>query len=342
MKAAFPIFKVLFVVSLVFGQTGVLTLAQSASEDWEAVPLTGETRVHDPSTMHKIGERFFLASTGRGIQTMSSEDLVGWTRGPRVFEEPPQWALDAVPGFRGHIWAPDVILLNGKYYLYYSISTFGKQVSAIGLATNPTLDPDAPEYEWTDHGPVIQSREGSPYNAIDPAILLDDDGRLWMSWGSFWQGIYLIELDPKTGKRIAEDSPEHRLAWSRQIEAPCIYKKNGYYYLFVNWGRCCRGLESTYEIRVGRSREITGPYLDRDGKDLVEAGGSLFLETDGRFIGPGHVGVLVEDGTELFGYHFYDRESEGRSRLAIGRLGWDEEGWPLAVTADGTMGSDSQ
>ena len=263
---------------------------------------------------------------------MFSEDLVNWSRGEPVFIEPPQWALDEIPGFRGHIWAPDIIFVAGNYHLYYSVSRFGKQVSAIGLVTSPTLDPESPDYEWTDHGPVVKSTEGSPYNAIDPGLFLGDDGRLWMSFGSFWKGLYMIELDPKTGMRLSPDSPEHRLAWNDKIEAPCLYRKGEFYYLFVNWGKCCNGIESTYEVRVGRSRQITGPYVDRGGEDLVNAGGSMFLKTKGSFIGPGHIGIFVEDGTEIFGYHYYDATARGRSRLAVGRLGWDEDEWPIAVT----------
>lgn len=302
-----------------------------AATQVEPLALEGETFVHDPSTIVKAGQRYFLFGTGRGIRSKSSPDLVHWTDGPPVFATPPAWATNAVPGYRGHTWAPDVIHLNGRYHLYYSVSTFGKQVSAIGLVTSPTLDPDSPEYRWTDHGPVIQSTNGSPFNAIDPSVMRDDDGRLWMAFGSFWQGIHLVELDPQTGLRRAADSPVHRLAWKEMIEAACLARHGEFYYLFVNWGRCCRGTNSTYEIRVGRSRAVTGPYLDRDGVDLVAGGGTAFLESTGRFIGPGHVALYREGDTTWFSYHYYDADSRGRSRLALGRLQWDADGWPSAV-----------
>lgn len=297
----------------------------------EPLVLEGETFVHDPSTIIKAGDRYFLFGTGRGIRSKSSPDLLHWADGPPVFTAPPAWTTNAVPGYRGHTWAPDVLRLNGRYHLYYSVSTFGQQVSAIGLATNPTLDPSSPEYRWTDHGPVIQSTNGSPFNAIDPTVLLDRDGKLWMAFGSFWQGIHLVELDAKTGLRAGADSPVHRLAWKEMIEAACLTRQGEYYYLFVNWGRCCRGTNSTYEVRVGRSRRVTGPYLDRAGVDLVEGGGTLFLESTGRFIGPGHVGLFREGSTNWFSYHYYDAETRGRSRLALGQLHWDAEGWPYAV-----------
>jgi arabinan endo-1,5-alpha-L-arabinosidase len=295
---------------------------------------TGDTFVHDPSTVLRHGDRYFLFSTGVGIQTLSSPDLLVWTKGKPVFDSPPAWTTNAVAGFRGHFWAPDVIRLNGQYHLYYSVSTFGKQVSAIGLATNPTLDAASPDYRWTDRGPVIQSAAGGPFNAIDPAMMVDADGQLWMTFGSFWQGIHLVQLDAETGLRRAADSPIHRLAWKESIEAPCLLRRGDFYYLFVNWGLCCRGTNSTYEIRVGRSARVTGPYVDRDGKDMVDGGGSPFLATAGRLIGPGHIGILSARATELFTYHYYDPQARGRSRLAVGKLTWAADGWPVAVTVD--------
>jgi arabinan endo-1,5-alpha-L-arabinosidase len=124
----------------------------------------------------------------------------------------------------------------------------------------------------------------------------------------------------------------HRLAWNEEIEAPCLTRRNDHYYLFVNWGKCCRGTNSTYEVRVGRSQKVTGPYLDHEGVDLVEAGGKPFLKTSGRFIGPGHIAILAGTNHDTFSYHYYDRESRGRSRLAIARLRWTDDGWPEAVT----------
>ena len=219
--------------------------------------------------------------------------------------------------------------------MYYSVSTFGKQVSGIGLVTSPTLDWSSADYRWTDRGPVIQSQVGDPFNAIDPSLFRDRDGRLWMAYGSFWRGIYLIELDPKTGLRRDTNTPPHRLAWNEMIEAICLTRHEDYYYAFVNWGQCCRGTNSTYEVRVGRSKTITGPYLDREGKDLVDRGGTLFLESVGRYIGPGHIGVFSEGGTNWFSYHYYDGENRGRSKLALGQLEWTSDGWPVAKSPSG-------
>jgi arabinan endo-1,5-alpha-L-arabinosidase len=294
-------------------------------------PLEGDLFVHDPSTILKDGTNYHLFSTGAGSATKSSSNRLHWTRGQSVFASPPAWTTNVVPGFRGYFWAPDVAFVDGRYLLYYSVSTFGKQLSAIGLATGPTLDTASLQYHWTDHGAVLQSRAGDAFNAIDPSVMLDRDGKLWMAFGSFWRGIYLAELDPRTGKRIAPDSPLHRLAWHESIEAAGLYRHRDDYYLFVNWGACCRGTNSTYEVRVGRSKGVTGPFLDRDRRNLVDRGGTPFLQSEGQDIGPGHVGVLNDNGREFISYHVYDARLRGRSQLRIRSLRWSPDGWPVAA-----------
>jgi arabinan endo-1,5-alpha-L-arabinosidase len=286
-------------------------------------------RVHDPSTIVKCQDEYWVFHTGRGVSSYHSKDLVHWEAGPRIFTNPPSWAAEAVPENRNtHYWAPDVIHLDGRYLVYYSISTFGKNTSAIGLVSNPTLDPADPRYRWTDEGIVIQSKAGDRFNAIDPAVTQDADGNLWLAFGSFWSGIRLIQLDPKTGRRLAPDSPNHLLAHFDSIEAAFIHRHAGYYYLFVNWGICCRGVNSTYNMRVGRSARITGPYVDKNGKDLRENGGTLLLDTVRPFIGPGHAGIISEKGTNWLSCHFYDGTRRGMSTLAILPLQWEPDGWP--------------
>jgi arabinan endo-1,5-alpha-L-arabinosidase len=306
---------------------GLTVAGYCADTKVESMPLEGQTFIHDPSTIVKDNGHYYVFGTGRGVFSKISTDLSHWTNGPSAFDQMPAWIFDAVPGFRGCL-APDVIRLNDQFYLFYAVSTWGKQISAIGLATNPTLDSSSTNYHWTDRGPVIQSTNGSAFNTIDPSVMLDTDGKLWMAFGSFWKGIYLIQLDPKTGLRADTNSAPQRLAWNNKIEAACLTRHDEFHYLFVNWGQCCRGTNSTYEVRVGRSKKITGPYLDRDGKDLVDGGGTLFLETTGRFIGPGHVGILNESGTNWFSYHYYDADTYGRSRLALGQIHWSDDGWP--------------
>lgn len=292
-----------------------------------------EVGVHDPSSIVKCDGEYWFFSTGQGVSSWRSNDLQSWERGPRVFPDIPAWVTDVVPDQRGHFWAPDIIWLNDRFWLYYSVSAFGKNTSAIALASTPTLNPDHPAYEWADHGIVIQSAGTDDFNAIDPAVIRTDAGELWMSFGSFWSGIRLIQLDPRSSKRLRVDGPIYSLAYQREIEAPHIYEHDGWFYLFVNWGKCCRGVDSTYTIRVGRSRQITGPYLDKDGVDLAAGGGTLLLGTDGPFIGPGHANVLREDDQYILSCHYYDGTERGRSMLSIQELSWSKDQWPVVAAA---------
>jgi arabinan endo-1,5-alpha-L-arabinosidase len=284
--------------------------------------------VHDPSTIVKCKDDYWLFATGRGVLSRHSTNLIDWTPGPPVFTNPPSWTTNLIRGNHGFFWAPDVMHVGRRYLLYYAVSTWGKNTSAIGLAVNSTLDPADRYYAWADGGPVIQTTARDDCNAIDPAITLENDGKLWLAFGSYWTGIKLVELDPATGKRLATNSPIYSLAHNDSIEASYIYRHDGYYYLFVNWGQCCQGVHSTYNIRVGRSASITGPYLDRSGEDMMLGGGSLFLGTAGNFIGPGHAGILREGSNYWFSCHFYDGTREGRPTLGLLPLGWTAGGWP--------------
>ena len=312
-------------------QTNVLAQT-NVTREAAARPLysASQLRVHDPSTIVRCGDEYWFFSTGTGVLSRRSKDLKSWTAGPSIISEDPKWFQDFVPGHRGHLWAPDVMFVEGRYLLYYSISTWGKNTSAIALLTTPTLDPADSKFGWKDEGVVIRSVSTNNYNCIDPALFRDRDGKLWMPFGSYWSGLKMIELDPKTGKRIASDSPLYSLAWNNSIEAAGLVRRGDDYFLFVNWGQCCRGTNSTYEIRMGRSAKVTGPYLDRDGKDLMQAGGSVFLQSSGRFIGPGHASVLAEGGKSYVSIHYYDGERRGAQSLAIRELEWDGSGWPRA------------
>jgi arabinan endo-1,5-alpha-L-arabinosidase len=288
---------------------------------------------HDPSTIVTCDGEHWCFSTGLGIHSHHSLTLSNWMAGPRVFEEPPAWTQTAVPGSSAKFWAPDIIRMHGMYFLYYAVSTWGSRVSAIGLATNPTLNPLDERNHWTDQGPVIQSSRTDNFNAIDPSVFADTDGRLWLAFGSYWTGIKLIELDPLTGLRKA-GTPLTPLAQrapggDTSIEAACLTRHGGWYYLFTDWGQCCRGTNSTYEIRLGRSRTLAGPYLDRDGKKLLDGGGSLFLGSSGKYIGPGHAGIFSEPGQDWFSFHYYDADRRGLASFAVRKLAWDNAGWPV-------------
>ncbi|HEV2695591.1 MAG TPA: arabinan endo-1,5-alpha-L-arabinosidase [Verrucomicrobiae bacterium] len=291
----------------------------------------------DPSDVVKCGDEYWVFYTGRGVPSYHSKDLVHWEAGPAVFQTAPGWVADTVPGNR-HMsyWAPDVMKVGDRYLLYYAVSTMGKMTSAIGLATTPTLDPKDPAYHWTDQGIVVRTQEGDNYNAIDPAVFQDTDGSLWLAFGSYWSGIKLIQLDPATGKRIAPDSKLTSLAYNDSIEASYLCKHDGYYYLFVNWNACCEGTNSTYNIRIGRSKTITGPYLDKAGKDMLQRGGSVFLPAvNGPLVGPGHAGMLTANGKEWFTSDFEgDVRMRGEATLAIMPLRWNADGWPEVTVND--------
>jgi arabinan endo-1,5-alpha-L-arabinosidase len=291
--------------------------------------LTGDTDIHDPSTIVRCGECYWVFGTGRGIISRYSTNLVVWHAGPSVFTNAPAWANDWVPNHRGRFWAPDIIHLGDRYLLYYSVSTWGSRQSAIGLAVTRSLDPGSRDYRWEDRGAVIQTTTNDTYNAIDPSVLLDRDGRLWMAFGSCWSGIKLVELSRDTGLRVGTSSPVYALAWNESIEAPGLLRRGDDYFLFVNWGQCCRGTDSTYEIRVGRGRTIAGPYLDREGVNLLNKGGSRFLSTSGDYIGPGHAAFVERAGTTWMSYHYYNRARFGRGTLDLLPLRWDEGGWPV-------------
>ena len=292
--------------------------------------LEGNTRAHDPSTIAREGDKFWMFHTGRGGPSKFSDDLKMWQQGPNVFTQTPAWWNEVAPENRGAWWAPDIIKIGNRWALFYSVSSFGKNTSAIGLVTNETLNPDAKNFAWRDEGIVVQSRHEDNFNAIDAAVTFDKENRLWLCFGSFWSGIKLIELNAQSGKRLDEKrvSIAAPPAGSPAIEAPCIYHRGDDYFLFVNWGDCCKGASSTYEVRVGRSQNIVGPYLDKDGRDLMKGGGSLFLSRRGRFIGPGHIGVLENEGALFCSYHFYDANNNGRPTLMVEKLVF-QNGWPL-------------
>lgn len=297
--------------------------------------LTGEiARVHDPSRMVECEGKYYIYLTGVGIPSRVSDDGIRWEVGAPVLTEVPDWMKKLVPKADGKfIWAPDVIRVRDEYWLFYSYSTFGSQISAIGLLSNVTLDPKKPDYKWQDRGLVIATNGTQNSNAIDAAPIFDSKGELWLSYGSWNRnGILIVPLDAQTGKPTG--APQSIAAGQATgPEAPYLHFRDGYYYLFENEGHCCRGLNSTYKIMMGRSRDIRGPYLDKTGKRLDENGGSVFLESAGALIGPGHVGIWSDGAVEKVTFHFYDGQKNGVPTLAMRDLVWDANAWPIAAPA---------
>jgi arabinan endo-1,5-alpha-L-arabinosidase len=177
-----------------------------------------------------------------------------------------------VPNHEPHQWAPDISYYNGRYWLYYSVSSFGSNTSAIGLASTDRISSG----QWRDDGLVIISTAGDQFNAIDPDLVIDNNGNPWLSFGSFWTGIKLTRLDKNTMKPTGSlYSIALKADNGGAVEAPSITYKNGYYYLFVSFDKCCQGVNSTYKIAYGRSTKITGPYYDKSGKKMTEGGGTI-------------------------------------------------------------------
>ncbi|WP_094759003.1 family 43 glycosylhydrolase [Sedimentisphaera salicampi] len=293
----------------------------------------GMKHVHDPSMIYSEGF-YYVFSTGSGISIRRSSDLKHWKYIGRVFSDIPSWVQDKVEGVSG-FWAPDITYHNGKYYICYSASTFGSQTSVLGLASNATLNPTDPNYQWVDEGEIIDSPPADPpaYNAIDGAFVKDESSNMWLTFGSFWEGIMLTRLDNSTLKPASSPAEIHQIARrsnSSAIEAPYITYRNGWYYLFVNWDHCCRGTDSTYKIVVGRSESIEGPYKDKNGEPLLQGtGGTLFAGDSGRWIGPGHADITKVDGQNYFTYHAYDGLDEGTPTLRVNYLQFDQQDWPV-------------
>ena len=337
----------LFVVVLIMSTT---TIAQHLPLQ----PLVTDTPfVHDPVVAFEDGT-YHLFATGMGIQHMTSADLKTWTVKPEpLMTVIPQWTHDSVPGFMYHVWAPDIIRWHNRWWLAYSCSTFGRNGSAIGLLSTRSLARSL----WNDEGCIVTSREGRDnWNAIDPCFVIDDSDRPWLFWGSFWDGIQMARLDttmhiveggnPRTiARRYNLNSLESKdalpinpnppknptsdFAGPNAIEAPFVFKHDGWYYLFVSWDYCCQGSKSNYRVAVGRSRMVEGPYLDRNGKDMRDGGGTLFFEGDKvNYDAAGHCAIYHFNEADLFFCHGYSVSQEGASILVQRPISWTADGWP--------------
>ena len=297
--------------------------------------LVGDTRIHDPSVI-EVGGRYAAFGSGeqglgRGaLEVKTSVDGVTWTRAGTIGKGVPKWAKDALGYQPTDVWAPSASRRGDIVSLYYALSGMGVNDSAIGLMTNDAFDPTRPGEGWKDQGLVLVSKARDDFNAIDPFRLDLADGRAFLVFGSFWSGIKLRELDPATGKLIREDTPTIALASRRgdAIEAPSLLEHGGKYYLFVSFDSCCKGIASTYNIRVGRADTIEGPYRDKDGKDMLDGGGSLVLASQGRFIGPGGQEAVKTTKGDMLAYHYYDGDAAGASKLQFSPILWTADGWP--------------
>lgn len=300
-----------------------------------AAPLTGNIAIHDPSIavledgLVSFATGVERAADGGQIRTKTSPDGLDWQEAGALPGGMPDWVSTELGLTPPNLWAPSVFEKDGSHYLYYAASSFGRNDSAIGLMVNDNLDATDPTSGWVDQGMVFRSHRADNFNAIDPARI-DVDGRAYLAFGSFWDGLSLLRLDPQTGLR-AQGAEPVRIA-SRgggAIEAPSILAHDGRFYLFASFDKCCNGIASSYRIMVGRADSVEGPYLDRDGTPMLEGGGTELLKSDGRIRGPGGQEVFMHNGAPWLAYHWYDRDQNGLPKLALTPIEFDDEGWPV-------------
>src|SRR5690242_13136997 len=278
-----------------------------------ALAVDGQPGIHDPSTIALCNGKFYTYGTGGNA--LVSDDGFTWRRGTTL----PRRGL-----------APDVIHIGDRYYVYVAANIGAQPKAAVNMIWSKTLDPESPDYKWEEGGVVASSDGVEDSNAIDPGILLDPNTkRLWLVYGSYFGYIRLVELDPKTGRRLNPNDQPRNIAIN--IEASVMIYHDGWYYLLVTHGSCCRGADSGYNIRVGRAKQVSGPFLDNIGVDMLQGGGKLFVGSSGRVIGPGHFGLLdLGDGVQRFSLHYEaDLDRGGASVLDLRPLLW-RDGWPVA------------
>jgi arabinan endo-1,5-alpha-L-arabinosidase len=322
-----------------------LSVVIAAADPLTDYEFTGDTNpVHDPSIIRQ-GSTYYVFSTdasstqGGFIPIRCSTDKIAWSACGYVFTALPSWISAAVPQAT-EIWAPDVSYFNGAYHVYYAVSSFGSNVSAIGLATNTTLDSTDPSYTWVDQGLILQSSSSDDFNAIDPNILVDASGSVWLTYGSFWTGIYQQQIDPTTGQ-IQSGSNTYHLAERASdvandpIEGSSLVYEDGYYYLFVSWDYCCATdpSQSNYKIVVGRGTSPNGPFQDQSDVDMVDGGGTILLQGDTNWAGPGGQTAYIDatDG-DLIVFHALKLSQNGLDYLFVRSLTWIND-WPVIGTS---------
>ena len=320
-------------------------LASSTTDPYPApMPINGTgIYVHDPAMIQAADGTFWLYGSHNVMA--SSPDLINFTsRNPDFATDFPWWAAEntTAPGGRTDVWAPSPLYANQTYFQYYSIPIFTNPAvfgsnngpeAVIALMTSP--NPNGP---WTDTGKIISSCGYTAgcttgFNAIDPAPFIDPSGKWWMSFGSFYDGIYVLQLDPATGLRLAANPTLYNIARrGAGIEGsyifPWIVNGTQYYYFFASINACCVGTASTYRIITGRSTSPTGPYLDRGGLDLMNGGGTILLSSHGNIYGPGGQGVIAVNNQPILLYHYYDGANHGTPTLGLNKLAFDSTAWP--------------
>ena len=281
----------------------------------DAAAQTGAPYIHDPSTIAECEGKYYTFGTGGG--GLISEDGWNWQSGA---ERPGGGA------------APDVLRIGDRYLFIYGATgggLGGGHNGRILTMWNRSLDPKSTDFKFTTPVEVASSDGLEDCDAIDPCLLLDPTtGRLWSTYGTYFGNIRLIELDPRTGKRIQANQKQDVAI---DCEATYLIYRDGWYYLLGTHGTCCDGVNSTYNIVVGRSRNVTGPYVDNVGRDMLQGGGRMVIAAGDKVCGPGHFGrTVIDEGVEVMSCHYEaDFEQGGHSVLGLRPLLW-KNGWPVA------------
>ena len=306
-------------------------------------PLRGDiVPVHDPTLIRQGATWYYITGDvgflppGQYLPISCSPDQISWKPCGHIFDTLPGWIHSAVPRAKD-LWAPDISYFSGAYHVYYAASRLGSQHSAIGLVTNTTLDPSDPAYRWVDQGIVLSSQRGDDFNAIDPGIFINGDGRVWLTYGSYWSGIKQREIDPASGKLLASNRTIYALASrlnvpEHSLEGASMLRHNGFYYLFASIGLCCEAHieRDTYQQVVGRARSPHGPFVAQAGVSMRRGGGNILLETTGDWLAPGGGSVYLDkqSGNAFLSFHALKRSENGTLYLWIKKIDWLND-WPV-------------
>ena len=316
----------------VMGLAVALGATATFAADWFATDVRQQG--HDP-TMYRDENGYILMSTNNNLAMWTSEDMVKWSAKGQIFSDSPQWLKDAVGGKTDGIWAPDLFHFNNQYGVFYCGSVFGKRTSAIGVVTNANLDFSSPADGWTDQGEVTRTTNSNNYNAIDADVVVTPDGEYWMTYGS-WNagGIRLIKLDPKTGKQASDDKTNYQIATrgGSGIEGPSLIEHGGQYFLFTAWDVCCKQgdeiEQTTYKTAMGRADKVNGTYVDRNGKNLNDGGGTILMQRYSRYVGPGGGEAFKDLNRIRFVHHYYDLTGDKFNHIHIRDVVFSDDNWP--------------
>lgn len=285
----------------------------------------------DPSLIKGDDGYFYLYATEdiRNLPIHRSKDLLNWELVGTAFTKETRPTFEP----KGGLWAPDINKIGDKYVLYYSMSVWGGEwTCGIGVATA-----DTPSGPFKDHGMMFRSNTIGVQNSIDQ-FYIEDGGKKYLFWGSF-RGIYSIELNDD-GLSIKQGADKKQIAGTA-YEGVYIHKRKGYYYLFASIGTCCEGTKSTYTTVVGRSRDLMGPYLDKNGKSMLDNNHEIFIQKNDRFIGTGHNSEIVADdkGNDWILYHAVDAQNPKGRVLVLDKVLW-KNNWPYVKNSEPSLSAD--